>query len=104
MYPDTITVKLKDMKLAHSAPRGARAGFRKFSKKQFMHRTHAARPLGFDSSPSKVLQERRCDLSSSAGSSKIKIWTSLACKENLALMAEEVRILIFDDPAELERS
>jgi hypothetical protein len=42
MYPDTITVELNDMKLAHSAPRGARAGFRKFSKKQFMHRPRGA--------------------------------------------------------------
>ena len=33
--------------------------------------------------------------------SKIKIRTSLANKAQLALLANEVRILIFDDPAEL---
>ena len=34
--------------------------------------------------------------------SKIKIRTSLADKANSALWANEVRILIFDDPAEQE--
>jgi hypothetical protein len=32
--------------------------------------------------------------------SKIKIRTSLAYKAQLALLANEVRILIFDDPSE----
>jgi hypothetical protein len=42
-------------------------------------------------------------LSSSAGSSKIKTRTSSCSKANLALLHDEVQILIFDDPAELER-
>ena len=45
----------------------------------------------------------RCLLSLSAGSSKIKIGTSSPYKANLALYDDEVRILIFDDPAENER-
>ena len=45
----------------------------------------------------------RCSLSLSAGSSKIKIRTSSPYKANLALYGDEVRILIFDDPAENER-
>ena len=44
----------------------------------------------------------RCVSYSSAGSSKIKIRTSLRHKANLALCRNEVRILIFYDPAELE--
>jgi hypothetical protein len=45
----------------------------------------------------------RCyPLSFSAGSSKIKIRTSSPYNANLALYGDEVRILIFDDPAELE--
>ena len=53
------TVELSGRKLAHGAPRGARArdfvNFRK--EKKIMHRARAARPRGFDSLPSKVLQE-----------------------------------------------
>jgi hypothetical protein len=45
----------------------------------------------------------RCPLSFSAGSSKIKIRTSSRHRANLALWRDEVRILIFDDPAENER-
>jgi hypothetical protein len=45
----------------------------------------------------------RCRLSCSAGSSKTKIRTSSRHKPNLALGRDEVRILIFDDPAEQER-
>ena len=37
----------------------------------------------------------------SAGSSKFKIRTSSPYKANLDLYVDEVRILIFDDPAEL---
>jgi hypothetical protein len=43
----------------------------------------------------------RCQSYSSAGSSKIKIRTSSCSKAKLALLHDEVRILIFDDPAEL---
>ena len=70
-----------------------------------MHRARAARPRGFDSLPSQDPDPGRCPLYSSAGSSKIKIRTSLANKAQLALdlLANEVRILIFDDPAENER-
>ena len=39
-----------------------------------------------------------------AGSSKIKIRTSSHHKANCALWRDEIRILIFDDPAELEES
>ena len=35
----------------------ARAGFRKFSEGKFMHRARAARACGFDSLPSRVLQD-----------------------------------------------
>jgi hypothetical protein len=44
----------------------------------------------------------RCPLSFTAGSSKIKIRTSSRNKAQLALLHDEVRISIFDDPAELE--
>ena len=36
------TVELSGRKLAHGAPRGARAGFRKFSGGKFMHRARGA--------------------------------------------------------------
>ena len=65
-----------------------------------MYRARAARPRAFDSLPSQDPDPGRCDSYSSAGSSKIKIRTSLANKAQLALLANEVRILIFDDPAE----
>jgi hypothetical protein len=65
-----------------------------------MHRARAARPRAFDSLPSQDPDPGRCDSYSSAGSSKIKIRTSLANRAQLALLANEVRILIFDDPAE----
>jgi hypothetical protein len=47
----------------------------------------------------------RCGFSSSEGSSKIKIRTSSWHKAqlDLDLCHDEVRILIFDDPAELEK-
>jgi hypothetical protein len=45
----------------------------------------------------------RCRFASSAGSSKIKIRTSSRHKAQLALCLDEVRILIFDDPAELAK-
>ena len=67
-----------------------------------MHRARAARPRGFDSLPSQDPDPGRCRSYSSAGSSKIKIRTSSRNKLNLALLRDEVRILIFDDPAELE--
>ena len=54
------TVELSGRKLAHGTPRGARArGICKFSGggNTFMHRARVARPRGFDSLPSKVLQE-----------------------------------------------
>ena len=41
--------------------------------------------------------------SSSAGSSKIKIRTSSPYEANWDLYGDEVQILIFDDPAELEK-
>mgnify|MGYP006970192211 CR=1 FL=1 len=44
----------------------------------------------------------RCQAPSSGGPSKIKIRTSPWHKADLALCHGEVRILIFDDPAELE--
>jgi hypothetical protein len=53
--------------------------------------------------PPKSSKNGRCPLSFSAGSSKIKIWTSSSNKTQLALCHDEVRILIFDDPAENER-
>ena len=64
-----------------------------------MHRARKARPPWFDSLPSLGPDFGRCQSSCSAGSSKIKIRTSLANKYNLA---NEARILIFDDPAEQE--
>ena len=67
-----------------------------------MHRARAAWPGAFDSLPSLDPDRGRCTLSFSAGSSKIKIRTSSRHKARLALWREEVRILIFDDPAENE--
>ena len=46
----------------------------------------------------------RCPTSCSAESSKIKIRTSSRHKAPLGLWLDEVRILIFDDPAEQERA
>jgi hypothetical protein len=63
----------------------------------FRGKNHASRAQGPD-----LTMTGRCQLSSSAGSSKIKIRTSSCSKANLALLHDEVRILIFDDPAELE--
>ena len=68
-----------------------------------MHRARAARPRAFDSLPSQDPDCGRCPLYSSAGSSKIKIRTSSCNKARLALLHDEVRILIFDDLAENER-
>ena len=68
-----------------------------------MHHARAARPRGFDCLPSQDPDPGRCDSYSSAGSSKIKIQTSSPYKAQLALYGDEVRILIFDDPAENER-
>jgi hypothetical protein len=47
-------------------------------------------------------ESRRCQAFRSAGTSKIKIRTSPWHKDESALCHGEVRILIFDDPAELE--
>ena len=80
-----------------------RAGFRKFSKKKFMHRARAARPRVFDSLPSQDPNRGRCHRWFSVMRSKIKIRTSSPYKAQLALYGDEVRILIFDDPAELYR-
>ena len=66
-----------------------------------MHRARAARPRRFDSLPSQDPDPGRCPVYSSAVSSKIKIRTSSRHKAQLALWRDEVRILIFDDPAVL---
>ena len=68
-----------------------------------MYRARAARPRGFDSLPSHDPNGGRRDsyMYSSAGSSKTKIRTSSRHKVQLALWRDEVRILIFDDPAKL---
>jgi hypothetical protein len=88
-------------------PRGARArvfvNFRKFSKTKIMHRARAARPPGFNNLPSMDPNRGRCPLAFSAGSSKIKIRTSSRHNAKFALCLDEVRILIFDDPAKNER-
>ena len=64
-----------------------------------MHRARRARPPWFDSLPSLGPDSGRCQSSCSAGSSKIKIRTSLAYK---SIRANEAQISIFDDPAEQE--
>ena len=66
-----------------------------------MDRARAARPRGFDCLPSQDPDPGRCDSYGSAGTSKLKIRTSSRHKANLALWRDEVRILIFDDTAEL---
>jgi hypothetical protein len=66
-----------------------------------MYRARAARPRGFDSLPSQDPDRGDCRSYSSARSSKIKIRTSSPYKAKVALYGDEVRILIFDDPAEL---
>ena len=86
------TVYLNSTKSAHDS-RVARA-------RGFINFLHACSSRGFDSLPS---NSGRCPLSFSAGSSKIKIRTSSRYKAKLALYGDEVRILIFDDPAESER-
>ena len=86
-----------------SGPRGGCARDFVKSRKKIIHRARAARPRGFDSLPSQDPNGGRCGsyTCSSAGSSKIKIRTSSRHKANLVLWRDEVRILIFDDPAEL---
>ena len=69
-----------------------------------MHRARAAWPRVFDSLPSQDPNPGRYEFFSLVGSSKIKIRTSSPYKANLALYGDEVRILIFDDPAELQES
>ena len=66
-----------------------------------MHRARTARPHGFDGLPSMDPDRGRRKSFCSVGSSKIKIRTSSRHKAKLALWRDEVRILIFDDPAEL---
>jgi hypothetical protein len=51
-----------------------------------MHRRRAARPRGFDSLLSQDPNPGRCQLYSSAGSSKIKIRTSSCNKAQLAIL------------------
>ena len=70
------------------------------ARTKLAHRTRAAVARGILPSPDP--DPGRCQASSSAGSSKIKIRTSLWHKATSALCHDEVRILIFDGPAELE--
>jgi hypothetical protein len=92
---------LTGTELAHQARAAVVRGISKIFEKKFMHRARAARPRAFDSLPSPDPDSGRCPLYSSAGSSKIKIRTSSPYKAKLALYGDEVRILIFEDPAEL---
>jgi hypothetical protein len=69
----------------------------------FLCPDYAARPRGFDSLPSQDPNGGRCPHSFSVMRSKIKIRTSSRHNAQLALWRDEVRILIFDDPAENER-
>jgi hypothetical protein len=78
-----------------------RAGFRKFSgKKSCIARARRGR-AGQKGPRPDLTMTGRFRLYSSAGSSKIKIRTSSPYKAQLALYGGEVRILIFDDLAEL---
>ena len=78
-----------------------RAGFRKFSKKNScIARARRGIP-GLKGPRPDLTMTGRCRSYSSARSSKIKIRTSSCNKANLASLQDEVRILIFDDPAEL---
>ena len=70
------------------------------ARTELAHRTRAAAARGILPSPDPDLG--RCQAFRSAGSSKIKIRTSPWHKDKSALCHGEVRILIFDDPAELE--
>jgi hypothetical protein len=86
------------------------AGFRKFSgKNSCIARLLRARADLKGPRPDPwpdLTMTGRCKLSSSVGSSKNTIRTSLLYKHGykatLALCRNEVRILIFDDPAEIE--
>ena len=71
-----------------------------------MHRARAARPPGFDSLPSLDPDLGRCPryyvlvvLSHAIGNQNSDFVTVYSCKAQLALYNDEVRILIFDDPA-----
>jgi hypothetical protein len=85
MYVQLCTVELIKTRLAHRAARQPRVAVAR----------------GFGSLPSLDPDPGHCGFYTSAGSSKIKIWTSSCSKANLALLHAEVKILIFDDPAEL---
>ena len=61
-----------------------------------MHRARASRPRAFDSLPFLDPDPGRCRSYSSARSSKIKIRTSSRNQAQLALLRDEVRILVFD--------
>ena len=70
------------------------------ARTELAHRTRAVVARGILPSPDP--DPGRCQAFRSAGSSKIKIRTSPWHKDKSALCHGEVRILIFDDPAELE--
>jgi hypothetical protein len=77
-----------------------RAGFRNFSKKISCIARPARARAGLKGPRPDLTMTKRCRLSCSAGSSKIKIRTSSRNKAQSALLRDEVRIWIFDDPAE----
>jgi hypothetical protein len=78
-----------------------RAGFRKFSKKNSCIARARRGRAGLKGPRPDLTMTGRCNVASSAGSSKFKIRTSSRNKAQLALLRDKVRILIFDDPAEL---
>ena len=102
----SCTVELTGTELAHQAraavaARRMRAGFRKFSKKNSCNARARRGRAGLKGPRPDLTMTGRCDYYSSAGSSNIKIRTSSPYKAKFAIYGDEVRILIFDDPAEL---
>jgi hypothetical protein len=69
-----------------------------------MHRERAASPRAFDSLPFQDPNPGRCQLGRIIENQNSDYVTPYSCKAQLALWRDEDRILIFDDPAELEES
>jgi hypothetical protein len=94
---------LTGTELAHQARAAVARGISLiFGKKNScIARARRGAARAFGSLPSQDPDPGRCLLYSSAGSSKIKIRTSSPYKARLGLYGDEVRILIFDYPAEL---
>ena len=77
-----------------------RAGFCIFSGEKIVHRARAARPRGFEGTTTGSGHDRTLPPLVLSHAIENQNSDSLANKFQLALLANEVRVLIFDDPSE----